>query len=55
MRLLRDLHTRWDVSVAIAVGVVGVALNLALGLLLGLAVWWGRALAVRLRPVSAAP
>jgi hypothetical protein len=40
-------------SVAIAIGVVGVSVNLALGLLLGLGVWWGRALAARLRPTAA--
>ena len=34
IRLLRDLRGGWEMSVAIAVGVVGVSVNLALGLLL---------------------
>jgi uncharacterized membrane protein len=54
VQLLRDLRGWWPIAVAIAVGVVGVTLNLALGLLLGLAAWWGRALAERLRPANAA-
>ena len=54
IRLLRDLRGRWEMSVAIAIGVVGVSVNLALGLLLGLGAWWGRALAARLRPTAAA-
>jgi hypothetical protein len=41
------------VSVAIAIGIVGVSVNLALGLLVGLGAWWGRALAARLRPTPA--
>jgi hypothetical protein len=53
IRLLRDLRGGWEMSVAIAIGVVGVSVNLALGLLLGLGVWWGRALAARLRPTAA--
>jgi hypothetical protein len=53
IRLLRDLHGGWELSVAAAVGLVGVTVNLALGLVLGLAVWWGRALAGRLRPAGA--
>jgi MFS superfamily sulfate permease-like transporter len=53
IRLLRDLRTPWELSVAIAVGVVGVTVNLALGLLLGLAAWWGWVLAARLRLAGA--
>ena len=53
IRLLRDLRGGWEMSVAIAIGVVGVSVNLALGLLLGLGAWWGRALAARLRPTGA--
>ena len=53
IRLLRDLRGGWEMSVAIAIGVVGVSVNLALGLLLGLGAWWGRALAARLRPTAA--
>ena len=53
IRLLRDLRGGWEMSVAIAIGVVGVSVNLALGLLLGLGAWWGRALATRLRPTGA--
>jgi SulP family sulfate permease len=53
IRLLRDLRGGWEMSVAIAIGVVGVSVNLALGLLLGLGAWWGRALATRLRPSGA--
>jgi sulfate permease, SulP family len=52
--LLRDLRGRWELSIAVAVGLVGVAVNLALGLLLGLVAWWGYALAARLRPAGAA-
>jgi sulfate permease, SulP family len=53
IRLLRDLRGGWEMSVAVAIGVVGVSVNLALGLLLGLGAWWGRALAIRLRPTGA--
>jgi SulP family sulfate permease len=53
VRLLRDLRGRWPLSVAIVVGVVGVTLNLALGLLIGLAAWWGRALAARVHAAGA--
>jgi hypothetical protein len=53
VRLLRDLRGRFEVGVAVAVGLVGVTTNLALGLLLGLAVWWGHALALRLRAAPA--
>jgi hypothetical protein len=53
VRLLRDLQGRFDMGVAVVVGVVGVTTNLALGLALGLAVWWGRALALRLRAAPA--
>jgi hypothetical protein len=50
IRLLRDLRGRWQLSVAIVIGVIGVGLNLALGLLVGLTAWWGRVLVARLRP-----
>jgi hypothetical protein len=53
IRLLRDLRGGWEMSVAIAIGLVGVTANLALGLLLGLGAWWGRTLAARLRPAGA--
>jgi SulP family sulfate permease len=53
VRLLRDLRGRWPLSVAIVVGVVGVTLNLALGLLIGLTAWWGRALAARVHAAGA--
>ena len=52
IRLLRDLHGRWELCVAIAVGLLGVTVNLALGLLLGLVVWWGWELAARVRPAG---
>jgi hypothetical protein len=54
IRLLRDVKGPFELSVAVAVGVLGVTVNLALGLAFGLAAWWGRALAARLRPVRAA-
>jgi hypothetical protein len=53
IRLLGDLHSRWELGLAVAVGLVGVTVNIALGLVLGLAAWWGWALAVRLRPTAA--
>jgi hypothetical protein len=53
VRLLRDLQGRWELAVAVVVGLVGVAVNLALGLLVGLAAWWGSALATRLRTAGA--
>ena len=53
IRLLRDVRTPFDLSVAAVIGFTGVATNLAMGLVLGLALWWGRALATRLRPVAA--
>jgi SulP family sulfate permease len=53
IRLLRDLHGHREVAIATAVGVVGVTINLALGLLVGLAMWWGAALVARLRPAGA--
>ena len=53
IRLLRDLQGRRELAVAIAVGLLGVAVNLALGLLVGLAAWWGSALAARLRTAGA--
>jgi SulP family sulfate permease len=52
IRLLRDLRGGWELSLAAAVGILGVTVNLALGLLLGLAAWWGRALAERRRPAG---
>jgi len=53
IRLLRDVRSPFDLAVATIVGVTGVATNLAAGLVLGLALWWGRALATRLRPIAA--
>jgi hypothetical protein len=53
IRLLRDLRGHHELAVAIAVGVVGVSINLALGLLVGLAAWWGTVLVARLRPAGA--
>jgi len=54
IRLLRDVREPFDLSVAVAVGVLGVSVNLALGLAVGLGAWWARALAARLRPARAA-
>ena len=53
VRLLRDLRDSRELALAIAVGVVGVTINLALGLVLGLAAWWGGVLVARLRPARA--
>jgi hypothetical protein len=53
IRLLHDLRGRWELSVALAVGIAGVTIHLALGLLVGLVAWWGRALLLRLRPAVA--
>ena len=53
IRLLRDLRSPRERSVAVAVGVVGVSVNLALGLVLGLVAWWGSVLAARVRPAGA--
>jgi hypothetical protein len=54
IRLLRDVRGPFDLSVALAVGLTGVSVNLALGLALGLAAWWARALAARQRPARVA-
>jgi hypothetical protein len=53
VRLLGDLRGRWELSVAVAVGLVGVTSNLALGLLLGLVLWWGQVLGARMRAAPA--
>ena len=53
IRLLRDLRAHHELAVAVGVGVVGVSVNLALGLLVGLAAWWGTVLVARLRPAGA--
>ena len=50
IRLLRDLRGRMGAVRRDRGRVVGVAVNLALGLLLGLGAWWGRALAARAAP-----
>jgi hypothetical protein len=47
--LLRDLESAVSWTLALAVGVVGFALNLAVALLLGLVLWWGAVGLSRLR------
>jgi len=39
--LLRDLQGGWAWALALLVGLIGFFLNLAVGLLIGLALWWG--------------
>jgi SulP family sulfate permease len=51
--LLRDLHGARDWLVALAVGGVGFASNLSVGLALGLALWWLPRGAARLRAATA--
>ena len=53
IQLLRDLRGWWPLTVAVAIGAIGVTSNLALGLLIGLIAWWGRVLVARLRPAGA--
>ena len=47
--LLRDLRGRWEWSVAAAVGTIGFGLNLAVGLAVGLVLWWAPVATSRLR------
>ena len=47
--LLRDLQRGWAWALALLVGLVGFALNLAVGLALGLALWWGTVAIRKLR------
>jgi SulP family sulfate permease len=47
--LLRDLDGVWAWSLALLVGVVGFVAHLALGVALGLVVWWGARAASRVR------
>ena len=47
--LLRDLRGRWEWGVAAVVGAIGFGSNLALGLAVGLALWWAPVAASRLR------
>ena len=59
LRLLRDLRSRGEWTVAVLVGLIGVAFNLAAGLAVGLAAWWLPRLAApretgRRAPVAAA-
>jgi SulP family sulfate permease len=51
--LLRDLRSMRHWIVALAVGIVGFELNLGLGLLVGLALWWIPVGALRLRAALA--
>jgi hypothetical protein len=53
VRLLEDLEGRAEWAVAVAVGAIGVAFNLAAGLVLGLAAWWLPRLVSRGRPAHA--
>jgi hypothetical protein len=46
--LLRDLRGRREWSIAIVVGTIGFGLNLALGLVVGLVLWWSPVLAGRI-------
>jgi SulP family sulfate permease len=56
MGLLRDLKGRWEWVVALVIGAIGSQLNLAIGLIVGLVLWWGPVLLTRLRgPVEQAP
>jgi MFS superfamily sulfate permease-like transporter len=48
--LLRDLRGAREWGLAVLVGIVGVWLNLAVGLVVGLVLWWGPAGLRRLRP-----
>jgi hypothetical protein len=54
IRLLEDLEGRAEWAVAVAIGTIGVAFNLAAGLVLGLAAWWLPRLLSRMRPAEAA-
>jgi hypothetical protein len=45
LALLRDLRGAWEWGVAVLVGAIGFRWNLAIGLGVGLALWWGRELA----------
>jgi SulP family sulfate permease len=47
--LLRDLRGRWEWVVALVIGAIGSQLNLAIGLVVGLVLWWGPVLQTRLR------
>jgi len=47
--LLRDLSGAREWAIAVAVGGVGFGLNLAIGLVLGLLLWWGPVFAGRIR------
>jgi SulP family sulfate permease len=53
--LLRDLRGEWEWIVALVIGVIGSQLHLAIGLVVGLVLWWGPVLQARLRgPVEQA-
>jgi SulP family sulfate permease len=52
--LLRDLTGAWAWGIALLVGTAGILTNLAVGLVLGLAVWWGRALSRRAKALRGA-
>ena len=49
IRLLRDLEGAWSWALALLVGILGFSVNLALALILGLALWWLASGALRLR------
>jgi SulP family sulfate permease len=51
--LLRDLRGGWSWVVALAVGAIGFQLNLAVGLVAGLVLWWGSVLLQRTLASSA--
>jgi SulP family sulfate permease len=52
--LLRDLTGAWGWGIAVLVGIAGILTNLAVGLALGLVLWWGRALSRRARALRTA-
>ena len=47
--LLRDLEGGWAWVLALLVGLIGFFLNLAVGMAVGLALWWGVVAIARLR------
>ena len=47
--LLRDLEGGWAWALALLVGLIGFFLNLAVGMAVGLALWWGVVAIARLR------
>lgn len=55
IRLLRDLEGAWSWALALLVGILGFSVNLALALILGLALWWLASGALRLRRPALRP